>query len=242
MYFSLKYLSFSDAVVLKFIAPILTGFSGVIFLKERLPVRQILTGRKRSVAELTSTVIDDASVWSFCGVILIARPRALFGDLPTDPSDVVSPEQRMISVTSGRLFFSQIFFSSCFTAQLWLASSLRLVHVSMMSATEVCTLILFVSTDTLLRVIGEGGEAHALHINAYFSLESILLSTIGCVPCLILFSVLNGPLVAHSSMIIFDITPVIPRRVLVLIAMFLSGVLGMLGQVCCSIPSHPNWF
>jgi drug/metabolite transporter (DMT)-like permease len=48
MYFSLKYLSFSDAVVMKFIAPILTGFSGAIFLKERLPLKQICAGCKRS--------------------------------------------------------------------------------------------------------------------------------------------------------------------------------------------------
>jgi drug/metabolite transporter (DMT)-like permease len=46
MYFSMKYLSFSDAVVLKFIAPILTGFSGAIFLKERLSLKQIGAGCK----------------------------------------------------------------------------------------------------------------------------------------------------------------------------------------------------
>jgi hypothetical protein len=46
MYFSLQYLSLSDAVVIKFISPILTGFSGAIFLKEPLSHREILAGCK----------------------------------------------------------------------------------------------------------------------------------------------------------------------------------------------------
>jgi drug/metabolite transporter (DMT)-like permease len=44
MYFSLQYLSLSDAVVLRFLAPILTGFSGAIFLKESLSLKGILAG------------------------------------------------------------------------------------------------------------------------------------------------------------------------------------------------------
>lgn len=47
MYFSLQYLSLSDAVVLKYIAPILTGFSGAIFLKESLSLKGIAAGRER---------------------------------------------------------------------------------------------------------------------------------------------------------------------------------------------------
>lgn len=46
MYFSLQYLSLSDAVVLKFLAPILTGFSGVIFLKESLSLKGVFAGRE----------------------------------------------------------------------------------------------------------------------------------------------------------------------------------------------------
>lgn len=41
-------------------------------------------------------------VCSFFGVILIARPRFLFGGLPENGMDGVTPGQRMISVTSGR--------------------------------------------------------------------------------------------------------------------------------------------
>jgi len=47
-YFSLQYLSFSDAMVLKFIAPILTGFSAAIFLKEPLSLKQVMAGCKHS--------------------------------------------------------------------------------------------------------------------------------------------------------------------------------------------------
>lgn len=46
MYFSLQYLSLSDAMVLKFLAPILTGFSGAIFLKETLSLKEIVAGCK----------------------------------------------------------------------------------------------------------------------------------------------------------------------------------------------------
>ena len=45
MYFSLQYLSLSDATVLTFIAPILTGFSGAVFLNESLSIGEVLAGR-----------------------------------------------------------------------------------------------------------------------------------------------------------------------------------------------------
>lgn len=43
------------------------------------------------------------------------------------------------------------------------------------------------------------------------------------------------PLVAHPSMRIFQITPVIPIRMLWLVTMFCVGVLSLIGQVCSSI-------
>jgi drug/metabolite transporter (DMT)-like permease len=84
MYFSLQYLSLSDAVVLKFIAPILTAFSGAIFLKESLSLKGIIAG-----------------ICSFFGVILIARPQVLFGGPQVNPTVVVTSRERMISVTAG---------------------------------------------------------------------------------------------------------------------------------------------
>ena len=52
MYFSLHHLSLSDATVLTFIAPILTGFSGAVFLKEPLSLKETLAGRKHATGSL----------------------------------------------------------------------------------------------------------------------------------------------------------------------------------------------
>lgn len=79
LYFSVQYLSLSDVTVLTFIAPILTGLSGAVFLGEPLSVRVALAG-----------------LCSFLGVISISRPEFLFGGLK-DPSEV-TPAQRMLSV------------------------------------------------------------------------------------------------------------------------------------------------
>ncbi|KAI0274065.1 EamA-like transporter family-domain-containing protein [Russula aff. rugulosa BPL654] len=84
LYFSLGRLSLSDATMLTFLAPILTGFSGAIFLKEDLSFRNILSG-----------------VCSFFGVILIARPPFLFGGPEGVPSEGMTPKDRMQSVAIG---------------------------------------------------------------------------------------------------------------------------------------------
>ena len=52
LYFSLQHLSLSDAMVLTFIAPILTGFSGAVFLKEPLSLKETLAGRKHGTGSL----------------------------------------------------------------------------------------------------------------------------------------------------------------------------------------------
>jgi drug/metabolite transporter (DMT)-like permease len=88
LYFSLQHLSLSDAMVLTFIAPILTGFSGAVFLKEPLSLRETLVG-----------------LCSFLGVVLIARPQFLFGSQAfSDPSgelELATPTQRMTSVIAA---------------------------------------------------------------------------------------------------------------------------------------------
>lgn len=85
IYFSLQYLSLSDAMVLTFLVPIFTGFSGAIFLKEPFSLRELLAG-----------------LFSFVGVMLIARPQFLFGSPQPfpDPSEV-TPAQRMLSVSAA---------------------------------------------------------------------------------------------------------------------------------------------
>jgi len=84
MYFSLGRLSLSDATMLTFLTPILTGFSGAIFLKEDLSFRNLLSG-----------------LCSFFGVILIARPEFLFGGPKGDPSEGMPSKDRMQSVAIG---------------------------------------------------------------------------------------------------------------------------------------------
>jgi len=84
MYFSLGRLSLSDATMLTFLTPILTGFSGGIFLKEGISFRNILSG-----------------LCSFFGVILIARPQFLFGGPKGDPSEGMPSKDRMESVAIG---------------------------------------------------------------------------------------------------------------------------------------------
>ncbi|KAH9170224.1 integral membrane protein DUF6 [Lactarius sanguifluus] len=84
VYFSLQYLSLSDATVLTFVAPILTGISGAAFLKEHLPIGEILAG-----------------LCSFVGVVLISRPQSLFGAQPFASPSEATPTQRMLSITAA---------------------------------------------------------------------------------------------------------------------------------------------
>lgn len=54
------------------------------------------------IANWLQLVTYEVLVCSFFGVVLIARPRFLFGGLPGNEMDDVTPGQRMISVTLGR--------------------------------------------------------------------------------------------------------------------------------------------
>ncbi|EIW58655.1 DUF6-domain-containing protein [Trametes versicolor FP-101664 SS1] len=97
LYYSLQYLSLSDATVLQFLAPIFTAISGAVLLREPLSWREAAAG-----------------IASLVGVALIARPEILFGrqediTLPgVEPEgfiadeDVVAPAQRLLAVCSDR--------------------------------------------------------------------------------------------------------------------------------------------
>ncbi|KAF8225183.1 hypothetical protein L208DRAFT_1368476 [Tricholoma matsutake] len=65
LYFSLNYLSLSDASVLTFLVPLGTGFSASRFLGERF------------------TKMEVFAIFSLLGVVLIAHPPFLFGDSET---------------------------------------------------------------------------------------------------------------------------------------------------------------
>ncbi|KAF8623271.1 hypothetical protein AX17_007477 [Amanita inopinata Kibby_2008] len=63
IYYSLQYLSLSDATVLTFLTPLCTAVAGALFLRETFRRTQAFAG-----------------VVSLCGVVLIARPPFLFGN------------------------------------------------------------------------------------------------------------------------------------------------------------------
>ncbi|KAI0740127.1 drug/metabolite transporter [Earliella scabrosa] len=83
-YYALQYLSLSDATVLSFLTPMTTAVTGALFLKETLTLKQV-----------------SASVFSFAGVVLIARPEFLFGthaEVEDAAGHVVTSSQRVGAV------------------------------------------------------------------------------------------------------------------------------------------------
>jgi drug/metabolite transporter (DMT)-like permease len=90
IYYSLQYLSLSDATVLTFLAPFTTAIAGAIFLNESFTRREALAG-----------------TFSLLGVVLIARPTFIFGSvaLPIEPDidngrdiEKGTPTDRLVAV------------------------------------------------------------------------------------------------------------------------------------------------
>ncbi|KAF9446668.1 hypothetical protein P691DRAFT_732796 [Macrolepiota fuliginosa MF-IS2] len=89
IYFSLQFLSLSDATVLTFLSPLCTAAAGALFLGEEVTRREAFAG-----------------LLSLFGVVLIAKPAFIFGASGTQVPDIsiqedipiVSPEQRLIAV------------------------------------------------------------------------------------------------------------------------------------------------
>ncbi|KAF7973811.1 hypothetical protein HWV62_14186 [Athelia sp. TMB] len=69
IYYSLQYLSLSDATVLTFLAPMATGVTGALLLGEVFTLKEALAG-----------------LCSLVGVVLIARPTFIFGAAAVDGS------------------------------------------------------------------------------------------------------------------------------------------------------------
>ncbi|KIY71400.1 hypothetical protein CYLTODRAFT_418937 [Cylindrobasidium torrendii FP15055 ss-10] len=95
LYFSLKYLSVSDATVLTFLAPFLTGLSSAIFLGEPYTLREA-----------------GAGAFSFIGVTLIARPSFLFGtpalDVGSSSSDTIATPVDIPSVPGATVGMREV--------------------------------------------------------------------------------------------------------------------------------------
>ncbi|KAH9036479.1 drug/metabolite transporter superfamily [Lactarius pseudohatsudake] len=161
LYFSLQYLSLSDAMVLSFLSPILIGFTGAMFLKEPFSLKEMFAG-----------------LCSFLGVVLIARPQFLFSKLhanrsagiPADLFEVATPEQRMLSVIAaliGVLGATGAYTSlraigkrahtlhsiTFFSTQCVLASTagMMIFKVTPVIPTHVSWLVKYVPLDTFLR-------------------------------------------------------------------------------------------
>ncbi|CCA69903.1 related to Integral membrane protein [Serendipita indica DSM 11827] len=81
IYYSLIYLSLSDAIVITFLGPTTTAIAGYLILGEALSRREIVAG-----------------ALSFMGVILIARPPFLFGQSDQVGGEKGTPAQRLIAV------------------------------------------------------------------------------------------------------------------------------------------------
>ena len=179
---------------------------------------------------------------SFFGVVLIARPPFLFGALPGKPSDhlnVVTPGQRMISITSGRHCISHKYFA-------YLASLRSAALVGVLGATCSCELRFFHPSP---RPYPCRPQRHTPPCD-WEARKRICKST----PCQRLLpfamrvdlnykvcspsppvSLPGDPLIGNPSMIIFKVSPVIPTNVLGLVIMFFIGTFGLIAQVCSSI-------
>jgi hypothetical protein len=225
-YFSLQYLSLSDATVLTFLAPILTAFSGAIFLKETLSLKDMCAGCMSSQVISPVVAIHRVLVCSFFGVILVARPRSLFGSPKGELFEAVMPWQRMLSVVLGvPQVLSRCLLSYHFLALRSSVSWERLVPVSQrFSHLDSCTYLL--------------SHRHLPPCNwktgPFASFPFIFLLTISHIFYNWVCSSLpvGGTFDAiHLSMIAFKIPPVIPTRVLWFAMLFLIGILGLIALV-----------
>jgi len=141
VYYSLQYLSLSDATVLTFLAPSATAVAGYFLLGE-------LFSRKEAAAGLLSLL----------GVILIARPQALFGtSAPTEHAPSVGEISR-------RLAEAVVDEDGVTPAQRLIAVGVAMVGV--LGAT---------GAYTSMRAIGR--RAHPLHSMTYFSMMCVTTSS-----------------------------------------------------------------
>lgn len=93
LYYSLQYLSLSDATVITFLTPICTMVTGAIFLKETVYMRQIVAGRGLPFSDEIIILLIWPTVFSFLGVVLIARPPFIFHGISDGINSSSNPVQ-----------------------------------------------------------------------------------------------------------------------------------------------------
>ncbi|KAI0675499.1 DUF6-domain-containing protein [Trametes maxima] len=160
LYYSLQYLSLSDATVLQFLAPVFTAITGAVILHEPFSWREAAAG-------LSSLV----------GVVLIARPQFLFGEqdyvdvpgsdvggaagfegrmvVPGGDGTIVTPAQRLLAVCGAKLLTPLS------------PDSDSVALLGTLGAT---------GAYTTIRAIGK--RAHALHNLVSYSSQSVLVATV----------------------------------------------------------------
>ena len=81
LFYSLEYLSLSDATVLTFLVPMCTAIIGALFLGENFLLREAFAGRKWTFITIIKGIylLKSIIVVSLLGVVLITRPTAIFG-------------------------------------------------------------------------------------------------------------------------------------------------------------------
>ncbi|KAH9939623.1 EamA-like transporter family-domain-containing protein [Epithele typhae] len=129
LYYSLQYLSLSDATVLQFLSPMFTALASAIFLREHFSVRNALAG-----------------LASLIGVVLIARPAFLFGNIdstiPTIPGEgdapEVSPAQRLLAV--GLALIGALGAAGAYTTIRYIGSRAHTLH-NMVAFSSLCVIL-----------------------------------------------------------------------------------------------------
>ncbi|KAF9507657.1 hypothetical protein BS47DRAFT_1351246 [Hydnum rufescens UP504] len=83
VYYSLQYLSLSDATAITFLSPSTIAFCGFLFLHETWAFREAMAG-----------------LFALLGVLFIARPESIFGRPSTSdlPLEKATPAQRLVAV------------------------------------------------------------------------------------------------------------------------------------------------
>ncbi|KDR72929.1 hypothetical protein GALMADRAFT_252278 [Galerina marginata CBS 339.88] len=142
VYYSLQYLSLSDATVLTFLAPMCTAMAGSVLLGENFTRREAFAG-----------------IVSLVGVVLIARPAAIFGS-PTHVPSADGINELVPAPMSGA--------EKGTPRDRLIAVGVALVGV--LGAT---------GAYTSIRAIGK--RAHPLHSMSFFSVLCVAISSIGMI-------------------------------------------------------------
>ncbi|KAF8810384.1 hypothetical protein BYT27DRAFT_6493655, partial [Phlegmacium glaucopus] len=146
VYYSLQYLSLSDATVLTFLAPMVTAMAGAFFLGE-------IFARREAFAGFVSLI----------GVVLIARPTAIFGAASHPHSPIT-----VIPVTDGQVIVPTSATEKGTQSERLIAVGVALIGVLGQSGAY-----------TTIRAIGT--RAHAMHTTTFFALMCIVVSILGII-------------------------------------------------------------